>query len=143
MKLTFTLFLLLYSFLTYAKAISFTCSLDNDSKNNFSFQLENIGTDKVAFVVSNENDEYSSPFKTSAPKNSLIAKYEIVDTLNGQGGDVRNQSKGLFFFGDAVGCSFVDFMLYKDSGYKKGYLKAYFHCSDERPIYSLVSCKIK
>jgi hypothetical protein len=85
------------------------------------------------------NGDYTEVFRTKS-KNATIKR--LVDTLNGQGGDLRIQSDRISFFGDSAGIDFAYLDLFKASGYTKGFVRIDFDFNTEKD-YSKINCVLK
>ena len=137
MKSMFALTILLFSFAALSGTVTtFTCELEKIPGQKVSFRLENLGKENVSVLSLDQNDEYSGIFSTKS-KNATIQT--LVDTINGQGGDMRVGSDRISFFGDSAGVDFAYFDLFKSSGYTKGFVRMEFNFGEEKS-YSKVNC---
>lgn len=132
--------LLLTSFHSFAgKVTNFECRLDSNPKDVITFRIENLGQKDMTVLSLDADDDYSGIFATKS-KNAKIS--QLVDTINGQGGDMRIGSDRISFFGDSAGIDFAYFDLYKDSGYTRGFVRMEFDFGNDKS-YSKVSCTKK
>jgi hypothetical protein len=124
----------------------FSCKTDtpvegNDPKfptrpikpTEFSFAVENLKSNKPGYWTLNDNDE---PV-TMKPTDSILDLNDNWQILGG--------SKGLELNSDGDGFQFTTVMLFKDKGYKKGYVRVVIadppdHSEDK---YSTVTCKVE
>lgn len=137
MKTAIALSIGLISSIANASVTTFTCTLTKHPKDAFTFKMKNLGTSKVTFLMT-EDSEWGVVFVTKAKKGVVN---HLVETLNGQGGDLRNYKDKIEFFGDSAGIDFAYLGLYKNSGYTKGYASMEFNFGEERR-YSEVHCKL-
>ncbi len=114
---------------------NFNCALEKYPKDNFVFQMKNLGQKNMTFV-NKDNEEYGSVFTTRS-KNETVKR--LVDTLNGQGGDLRNYADRIEFFGDSAGIDFANLVLYKNTKYTRGYVRIDFDFNNDKQ-YSKVLC---
>lgn len=117
----------------------FTCQLETIPGETFQFKVNDLGTDSPQFDYMVSNDDGDLVFVTESKNQDLN---HIVDTLNGQGGDMRVSDDRIEFFGDSAGIDFVYLDLYKNTAYKRGFLRTDFDFNTEQS-YSKVSCRTK
>jgi hypothetical protein len=123
-----------------AKITTFTCSLKKIPGETFTFKIEGLNTNDMTSVAIDPEDDYAGMFTTKSKNEDIIA---IVDTLNGQGiADPEVKTDRISFFGDQAGIDFVYFDLFKNSGYKKGFIRTEFNFGEAKD-YSEVTCKLK
>lgn len=120
-----------------ADMTTFDCEMQKFPKHMFSFKMENMGKRSMTFVSADNSDGFSEVFTTKS-KNETVKRF--VDTLNGQGGDLRVQKDRIEFFGDSAGIDFAWLNLYKKTDYKTGFARIEFDFSNEKD-YSKVTCK--
>ncbi|OFZ19650.1 MAG: hypothetical protein A2X94_16450 [Bdellovibrionales bacterium GWB1_55_8] len=118
----------------------FVCELTRIPTQVFTFSVKGLGTEGVELAPQNSPKAEGPVFTRS--RNTTLRL--LVETLNGQGGDPRTIRKGLHLFGDDVGCNFADLVLYKNSGYRLGYLSARYVCggNPNESFYSTVRCSV-
>ncbi len=134
-KFNFVALLSLLSFSALAADVTtFTCEMTQFPKQKFAFKIKNLGKPSMELLNVNGADDYSDVFVTNS-RNDYVRR--TVDTLNGQGGDLRDLGDRLYFFGDAVGIDFVYFELFKNSGYTRGFVRVQF---DVKRGYSPAFC---
>lgn len=138
-KLALVALISLCSFSVFAKVSTFTCKLEKFPRSTITFRMENLGAPGMTFLNQDPDDDYSAVFTTKSRNQDIIA---LVDTLNGQGGDLRIGEDRISFFGDAAGIDFAYLDLFKNSGYKKGFVRMEFDFGTDKQ-YSKVSCSIK
>lgn len=129
----------LCSFSALASVSTFTCKLEKYPRASFTFKMENLGKPGMTFLNADPDDDYSAVFTTRSRNQDIIA---LVDTLNGQGGDLRIGNDRISFFGDAAGIDFAYLDLFKNSGYKNGFVRMEFNFGNDKQ-YSKVRCSIK
>jgi hypothetical protein len=103
----------------------FTCKVkENGQTVTVKFGVNTLSDAKKIRLVDVGAGEDEGPVLVS-PK-WLKNKYmPSVSILNDQGGDVRLHPDYLKLFGDGDGYTYVDLVLYKNSGYTTGYLRVY------------------
>jgi len=99
----------------------------------FSFAVENLNSEKPGYWTEKENDE---PV-VMKPNDSIL---DLNDNWQIQAG-----AEGLELSSDGDGFQYTTVVLYKDSGYKKGYARVKIpdppdHSEDK---YSTVTCKLE
>jgi len=102
----------------------FTCKAkENKQTVTVKFAIRNLSTPKRATLL-NLGKEESEPILVTplTLKNGYRATMSI---LNDQGGDLRVKEDRLWLFGDGDGYTYVDLVLFKNSGYTRGYARAY------------------
>lgn len=140
MKSILALTVLLSSFAAISGTVTtFTCELEKFPGQKMSFRIEDLGKPNMSVLSLDRNDDYSGIFSTRS-KDATIQ--QLVDTINGQGGDMRVGSDRISFFGDSAGVDFVYFDLFKASGYAKGFARMEFNFGEEKS-YSKVNCTKK
>ncbi|MES2856758.1 MAG: hypothetical protein V4692_12880 [Bdellovibrionota bacterium] len=117
---------------------SFECEAEKTPGIVFKFKMSNLGKEDMDFLNADPEDDYSAVFTTDSDE---IQTNSIVNTLNGQGGDLRTSEDRIVFFGDSAGIDFAYLNLFKDSGYTKGYVRTEFNFGEEKD-YSKVSCTV-
>jgi len=123
-----------------AKITTFTCTLKKIPGQTFTFKIEGLNSNGMTSVAIDADDEYAGMFATKSKNEDLIA---IVETLNGQGiADPEVKADRISFFGDQAGIDFVYFDLFKNSGYKKGFIRTEFNFGEAKD-YSEVTCRLK
>jgi hypothetical protein len=127
-------------------AHQFTCATDKpieykDPKKphqvikptEFSFVLENLESKKPSYWTEKEEDE---PIVMN-PADSVLDLNENWQLISGP--------KGLELNSDGDGCQYTTVILYKDKGYKKGYVRvdaSKTGCGGD-DVYSTVTCKVE
>lgn len=129
----------LTSFSALANVSTFTCKLEKFPRASFTFKMEDLGKPEMTFLNADPDDDYSAVFTTKSRNYNIIT---LVDTLNGQGGDLRVRADRISFFGDSAGIDFAYLDLFKNSGYKNGYVRMEFDDGNDKQ-YSKVNCSIK
>ncbi len=122
-----------------ATTTTFNCELEKYTKQLVTFKMSNLGKPSMTFTNADADDDYSSVF-TMKSKNKTIVR--LVDTLNGQGGDLLVKKDRISFFGDSAGIDFEYLDLFKTSGYQKGFVRIDFNFSHDKD-YSKINCKLK
>ena len=115
------------------KTTTFNCEMAKYPKQIITFKMTGLNTPQVDFV---QIADYTV-FTTKSKDQNVVT---TVDTLNGQGGDLRTPADRIEFFGDNAGVDFVYLDLFKKSGYTKGYVRMDF--SGEKD-YTTISCRLK
>lgn len=123
----------------FAAVTTFNCELEKYPKQIVTFRIAELGTPKMQYVSIDPNDEYSGVFATRS-KNETIVR--LVDTLNGQGGDLRFDNQRLSFFGDSAGIDFAYLDLFRNTGYRNGFVRINFNFGNDQD-YSRVRCNLK
>ncbi len=104
------------------------------SVNVLKIGVENLGTPKASLInlATNENE---GPILFSK-KNK-----EVGSQMNDQGGDIRVNEKTIEFHGDGDGCTYIRLVLFKDTGYTRGWAS---ESGSEVPHWYTkdVSCKV-
>lgn len=136
MKAIFGIVSLFFAASSIAAVTTLNCELEKYPKQIVTFKMENLGKKNMTFL---SNEETGEVFTTKS-KNETISR--LVDTLNGQGGDLRIGNDRISFFGDSAGIDFAYFDLYKASGYTKGFVRIDFNFSHDKD-YSKLNCKLK
>lgn len=132
--------LVLAAFSASAATTSFNCSLKRIPGEVFTFKLNNVNSNRITAVAIDSNDEYAGAFSTKSKNDTVVT---MVETLNGQGiADPRMQADRISFFGDSAGVDFVYFDLFKNSRYRKGFVRMEFNFGEEKQ-YSEVTCTIR
>lgn len=134
-------FLLLsqFSLASNRKNSFFTCTLDLAPRSTFTFSVSELGTSNMTMLL---DEQEQGPVFTKS-KSEIISR--LVDTLNGQGGDIRVNEKGILLFGDNAGCDIARLQLYKESGFTRGWVRTEHSCSgpNDKGYYSKVSCELE
>jgi hypothetical protein len=128
--------LLLLAMPALADRTNFSCELKSIGES-FSFKIDDLGSKDASLVHSDPNDEYSAIFSSKSKDSTIKA---LIGSLDGQGGDLRIQPDGIALIGDGDGIDMATVGLYKDSGFKKGFVRWDF--SGETG-YSLISCDLQ
>lgn len=136
MKAIFGIVSLFFAASSIAAVTTLNCELEKYPKQIVTFQMENLGKKGMTFV---SNEDTYEVFKTKS-KNKTIKR--LVDTLNGQGGDLRISSDRISFFGDSAGIDFAYLDLFRASGYTKGFVRIDFDFNTEKD-YSKLNCTLK
>lgn len=140
MKQLLALSLLFASFSGFAaKVTTLNCELEKYPRQTITFRMENLGAADMDFVLIDADDDYSGVFSTKSKNATII---QLVDTLNGQGGDLRVGTDRISFFGDSAGIDFAYLDLFKSSGYTKGFVRMEFNFGEDKD-YSKLSCTKK
>lgn len=138
MKKWISLIVLTLSITSYASPTRFTCKVmkAEQGKNAvFNFTLNEIGTKNVDYIWP-ENEE-NFPFRASHG----TAKVIEYGTYNGYVAHEKATLNLILFGDDSISVAAV--YLYKNSGYRKGYLKAKFGTVEGGGFYSEVFCQLK
>ncbi len=122
-----------------SRASSFRCELTKYPGQVITFGIKNLGARNAEFALLDSRDEYSGVFASTSDDEQIIT---LVDTLNGQGGDMRVLSDRIRFFGDNAGINFAYFELFKDSGYTRGFARMEFNFGEDKD-YSPVTCRVR
>jgi hypothetical protein len=120
-----------------AAAITASCELKSIPGESLSFKISSLNSSEMELVP--VSGEPYSDVVTTASTNDVIKR--IVQTLNGQGGDLRNQADRIELFGDGDGIDLVWLDLFKDSGLTKGFIRNSFDDGGDKS-YSEVSCTL-
>ncbi len=102
----------------------FTCKAkENNQTVTVKFAIRNLATPKRATLL-NLGHEESEPILVTP--NTLKNGYRPTMTiLNDQGGDLRMKDDRILLYGDGDGYTYVDLVLFKNTGYTHGYARAY------------------
>ncbi len=137
--------LLHFSIATLARDSTISCNV----KEEFDKKIYDV---KVEFVISdlgqpnaqlkthpqvNNEDGYSPILVKIKGKTEQSSNME---NLNAQGGDLRVGNDRIRLFGDGDGYTFVDLVLFKNSGYKKGYVSV---SGSGDKFYQKLNCMVK
>jgi hypothetical protein len=129
---------MLFQVSAYAGGISeLSCKLKSNPNDVFTFQISELGSDEADFVHADPDDEYSQIFHTQSENRDISS---MIGSLEGQGGDLRVRANSIEMIGDAAGIDFTNLVLYKNSGFTKGYLR-YDYAGELG--YTKVSCEVK
>lgn len=135
--LVFSMMLVLSSAAFAGTVSEFSCKLRSLPKEVFTFKITDLGTDEAEFVHADPDDGYSQIFHTQSENGDISA---MIGSLEGQGGDLRPSNDRIEMIGDAAGIDFANLVLYKNSGFTRGYLR--YDYAGQRG-YTRVSCKVK
>lgn len=121
---------------TFPKHSFLECKIvvNKKSVNVIKIGVENLGTPKASLINLAKNED-EGPILFSK-KNK-----EVGSQMNDQGGDIRVGEKSIEFHGDGDGCTYVRLVLFKDSGYARGWAS---ESGSEVPHWYTkdVSCKV-
>jgi len=122
MKFLITLIAIFTSTLAFAsKASKISCEITHDGDTaSVTFQvfdLNKAGKAKLDYDFHAENEPI---LVEASDDNGLL---DLLNNMNGQGGDLRSLGNGdIELVGDGDGCTYLTLHLYKDSGFKKGWI---------------------
>lgn len=137
------MFLIALTFLmtlpAFAAVTTFTCELEKVPKQFITFKMTDVGTAKMNYLNSDPNDDYSPVFLTRSNNDKVI---RLVDTLNGQGGDLRFDNTRLSFFGDSAGIDFAYLVLFRNTGFRNGFVRIEFDNGEDKD-YSKINCVLR
>lgn len=85
----------------------------NGNKNTVSFAVSDLGSLDAALLTLGATDD-EGPILQGEDN-------QEISSMNDQGGDLRVDDKTLELVGDGDGCTFVRIVLYKSTGYKRGW----------------------
>jgi hypothetical protein len=134
----FSLSIALTSFAMAQSSTQFDCTttktIEGQKPSQFSFSVLNLETGRAEYQADSGAED--APVKMT-PEDSVLDLNENFTIGSG--------SRGLRLTSDGDGCQFTEVLLYKDRGYKSGYVKIEDGgCGAEGvPAYSTVSCKVK
>lgn len=120
-----------------------TCMVKEESNEKIidvkvEFLVKNLGSKKAELLQHPKgNEEMGAIFVSPEKANGY---YTNMSHLNGQGGDLRVSDERIRLFGDGAGYTFVDLVLYKDSGYQKGYVRV---SGSGNQMYQALNCSVK
>lgn len=144
MKTTLFVTAALFSGLSYAQNVStITCKVNeviNDEKTEIKveFLVKNLGSNKAELIQHPKAQEDMGAILVTPEE--IKGQYANMTHLNGQGGDLRVNKDSIRLFGDGAGYTFVDLVLYKDSGYKKGFVRV---SGSGDQFYQKLNCTVK
>ena len=102
------------------------------------FLVQDLGSSKAELLVHPKADEDMGAILVTPDE--VNGRYVNMGNLNGQGGDLRVSEDRIRLFGDGDGYTFVDLVLFKNSGYKKGYVRVY---GSGDQMYQNLNCSVK
>ncbi len=116
-----------------------TCMIKEDFEGKVldvkvEFLVKNLGSKKAELLQHPKADEDMGAILVTPNE------YTNMTHLNGQGGDLRVSEERIRLFGDGDGYTFVDLVLYKDSGYQKGYVRV---SGSGDQMYQNITCSVK
>jgi len=121
----------------------FTCHVSEKGEAvKVQFGVQNMGTRKAGLLDLQPSQE-SDPILIS-PKRLKSGGSSSLEALNAQGGDLNMSKTRLILIGDDDGVTTVHFILYKNSDYKKGYVRVSIDVPEgekDPSWYSKVSCE--
>lgn len=138
MKKTLVLIGMFFSVTAMAKTdiTTFRCVTDKVIEGNsptvIEFQVQELNT-KEATYYTVDPDSYE-PVKTTPEYSTLM--------LNENWG-ISQEADRLEMDSDGDGCQLTDFVLYKNSGYKRGWVRVRDLGCGASPSYSTVTCNVK
>lgn len=138
-KFALSLIALMVATPSFAKVTTLNCEMEKYPKQIITFKMKDLGSASMTFLNADPDDDYSAVFTTTSEDETVI---RIVDTLNGQGGDLRIGDDRISFFGDSAGIDFVYLDLFKNSGFKKGFVRTDMNFGEEKD-YTKISCNLK
>ena len=102
------------------------------------FLVQNLGSSKAELIHHPlANPDMGAILVTP---DEVDGHYSNMSHLNGQGGDLRVSADRIRLFGDGDGYTLVDLVLYKNTDYKKGYVRVY---GSGDQTYQKISCSVK
>lgn len=134
-----TLLASVYAQASKDQVVTLNCKLEKFPNQVISFKMQNLGTEDMTYLNEDPEDDSSAVFTTTS-KDKTVTR--LVDTLNGQGGDLRIETDRIEFFGDSAGIDFAYLNLFKTTKYTKGFVRIEFEDGRIRD-YSKISCEIK
>lgn len=143
MKLFIVIALLSVSTFSYAGVSTITCKISEEFNGKpvdvkVEFLVSNLGTAKAKLMNHPKADnDMGAIFITPEQVNGMYAN---MVNLNGQGGDLRVSQDRIRLFGDGDGYTFVDLVLFKNSGYQNGYVRVY---GSGDQMYQDLNCSVK
>jgi hypothetical protein len=118
----------------------FTCKVKESGQTvTVKFAVNNLSKPSKATLVNLSKDDEWAPILVS-PQRLKNGYFAEMCTLNDQGGDLRVDSEKLKLFGDGDGYTLVDLVLYKNSGFTRGYVRVY---GSVTPWYQKIACTRK
>lgn len=143
MKILMTLSLLTVSSFASANISTITCKVSEEfgAKRDdvkVEFLIANLGSLKAKLVQHPKAEEEMGAILVTPREINGI--YPNMLNLNGQGGDLRVSRDKIMLFGDGDGYTFVDLVLFKDSGFQKGYVRVY---GSGDQMYQTLNCTVK
>lgn len=139
-KLTLILSFLIASSAMASNVSTITCKVKDEGVDlKVEFLVQDLGTKNAELLKhpSLTEDDYGAILITP---NEINDRMNSMDPLNEQGGDLRVGKDRIRLFGDSAGYTFVDLVLFKDSGYEKGYVRVYGYADQS---YQKISCSVK
>lgn len=125
----------------FAKSVStITCSITEEKKKvKVEFLIQDLGSKKAELIKHPKlsEDDYGAILVTPKEINN---RFSVMNTLNDQGGDLRVGEDRIRLFGDGDGYTFVDLVLFKDTGYQKGYVRV---SGSGDQMYQKINCQVK
>jgi hypothetical protein len=122
-----------------ASVTSITCPVIEKGKTvTVSFKINNLMQIRVKPELVNAG-QYEEEGPVQVEPLITNGKYSALSALNDQGGDLRVGQDKLILFGDGAGYTFVDLVLFRNSGFKKGYVRVYG--SGDR-WYRVINCEV-
>lgn len=130
----------LFSMSTFAASVTtFICQLEAYPKQLITFKMQDLGSSSMTFLNVDPNDSYSEVFTTKSSHETIK---RLVSTLNGQGGDLRVGADRISFFGDDAGIEFAYLDLFKNTGYRSGFVRMEFNFGEDKQ-YSKLNCILR
>lgn len=133
------LFLLSYNAFS-ADITTITCPvIEEHKKITVEFLIKDLGTKKAELIKHPKltEDDYGAIL---VHPQMIKDHFALMNTLNDQGGDLRVGPDRIRLFGDGDGYTFVDLVLFKESGYTKGYVRV---SGSGEQLYQKITCQLK
>lgn len=130
--------------MAYGQTIStITCKVNEviDNKKvevKVEFLVKDLGSKKAQLLEHPKAQDDMGAILVSPQE--IHGQYVNMTHLNGQGGDLRVSEDKIRLFGDGAGYTFVDLVLFKDSGFTKGFVRV---SGSGDQMYQKLSCKVK
>jgi hypothetical protein len=138
-KITLILSFLLATSAMASNVSTITCNVkDGNTDVKVEFLIQDLGS-KNAELISHPSlseDDYGAILISPA---EVDGHFSLPTTLNDQGGDLRVGKDRIRLFGDGDGYTFVDLVLFKDSGYTKGYVRVSGYADQS---YQNITCSV-
>lgn len=122
-----------------ASITNITCPVKEDGKTvTVSFKIKNLMQTRMSPELVNLG-QYEEAGPVQVDPLITNGKYSALSALNEQGGDLRVGQDKLLLFGDGAGYTFVDLVLFRNSGFTKGYVRVY---GSGDKWYQVLNCKV-
>lgn len=130
------------SLMAQSQVSTITCNVNEILENKtipvkVEFLVANLGSNNAELVQHPQAEDEMDAVLVS-PR-TTGEQWTSMTNLNAQGGDLRVSDDKIVLYGDGAGYTFVDFVLFKNTNYKKGYVRVY---GSGVQLYQKVNCSV-